>query len=63
LVLLSAWRLAEMVTKCRSKEDSPHRYGESVSDNFVDDRVAISIDTEFDVSLPFVEGPDVCFEG
>jgi hypothetical protein len=25
--------------------------------------VAISIDTEFDVSLPFVEGPDVCFEG
>ena len=52
-----------MVTKRRSKEDSPHRYCKSVGDNFVDDRVTISIDTEFDIPLPFVERPDMCFEG
>ena len=63
MVLLRAWRFAKMVTKCRTKENSPHRYGESVGDNFVDDCVAISIDTEFDVPLPFMEGTDVCFEG
>ena len=52
-----------MVTKCGSKEDSPHRHCESVGDNFVDNGVTISIDTEFDVALPFVERSDICFEG
>ena len=52
-----------MVTKCGSKEDSPQRHGEPVVDNFVDNGVTISIDTEFDVALPFVERADMCFEG
>ena len=52
-----------MVTKCGSKEDSPQRHCEPVVDNFVDNGVTISIDTEFDVALPFVERPDMCFEG
>jgi hypothetical protein len=52
-----------MVTKCGSKEDSPHRYCEPVGDNFVDNSVSISIDTEFNIPLPFMERPDMCFEG
>jgi hypothetical protein len=52
-----------MVAKCGSKEDSPHRHCEPVGDNFIDDGVTISVDAEFDVPLPFVEGPDMCFEG
>ena len=63
MVLLSARRSAKMVTKCGSKEDSPKRHCESVVNNFVDNGVTISTDTEFDVALPFVERSDMCFEG
>ena len=52
-----------MATKRRSKEDSPHRHCESVGDNFVDNGMTIIVDTEFDVALPFVERPDMCFKG
>ena len=63
MVLLRARRSAKMVAKCGSKEDSPHRHCEPIRDNFIDNGVTISVDAEFDVPLPFVERPDMCFEG
>ena len=51
---------AQVVAKGRAKEDSPHRNRESILNNFVDDRVPVTIGNERNLAMPLVEWSNVC---